>query len=276
MSEPDIARGAEEREDELRLLRAANQQLTLFALESQRKESTATAAYRQQAAFLVTVAHELRNPLLPLRLAAQMLTRARTDEAALAALQATITGQVADMSRLINDLLDGARVITGKFRLERTVVDMGSLVHLAVRTCTPAIEERGHTLSVSLPEAPIKVLGDRLRLVQVFDNLIGNAAKYTLPGGRIAIDVSVQGAEVAVSIKDNGTGISREALPHIFELYVQDEHVEGVAPGGLGVGLSVVRELVAAHEGSVVALSDRERGGSEFVVRLPLATVAFG
>jgi signal transduction histidine kinase len=274
MTPPLVARGAQECEDEVRLLRAENAQLAQSALESQRKESTATAAYQQQAAFLVTVAHELRNPLLPLRLAAQMLSRARTDEPAFEALQATISGQVADMGRLINDLLDGSRISTGKYRLERTVVDIVSLIHLAVRTCTPAIEERRHKLRVSMPAAPIKVLGDRLRLVQVFDNILGNAAKYTLPGGEIAIDVAVEGAEVAVSIKDNGTGITREALPRIFDLYVQDEHVEGVASGGLGIGLSVVRELVNAHEGSVIATSDRERGGSEFVVRLPLATVA--
>jgi len=273
MSESTVALQANECEDELRLLRADNRQLALSALESQRKESSATAAYRQQAAFLAIVAHELRSPLLPLKLAAQMLARARTDEAAFAALQATIAGQVADMSRLINDLLDGSRIATGKFRLERTVVDIVSLLHLSVRTCTPAIKERKHHLSVSLPEAPVKVLGDRLRLVQVFDNIIGNACKYTLPGGRIAVSASVQGAEVAVSIKDDGTGISPEALPHIFDLYVQDVHVEGVAAGGLGIGLSVVRELVAAHEGSVVALSDRDGRGSEFVVRLPLASV---
>ena len=274
MSHAEVARDAEHGQDEVRLLRAENRELTASALASQHKESTATAAYRQQAAFLATVAHELRNPLLPLRLATQMLTKARTDEVAFTALQSTISGQVADMGRLINDLVDGARVSTGKFRLERTVVDICSLILLAVRTCTPAVEERGHRLSVSLPQAPIKVLGDRLRLVQVFDNLIGNAAKYTLPGGEIAVGVSIQGAEVAVSIKDNGTGISREALPHIFELYVQDEHVEGVASGGLGIGLSVVKELVTAHEGSVLAFSDRERGGSEFVVRLPLASVS--
>ena len=274
MSEPLAASHSNEHQDEVRLLRAANRQLTLSAAESQRKESRATAAYRQQSAFLVTVVHELRNPLLPLRLAAQMLTGARANEPAHAALQATISAQVADMSRLINDLLDGSRASAGKFRLERTVVDIGSLIHLAVHTCTPAIEERKHHLSVVMPEAPIKVLGDRLRLVQVFDNLIGNAAKYTLPEGEIAIRVSVQGAQVAVSIKDNGTGISPEALPHIFELYSQDVHVEGVASGGLGIGLAVVRELVTAHEGSVVALSDRELGGSEFVVRLPLASVA--
>ena len=274
MSEPMVAREANELQDEVRLLRAVNQQLTLSALESQRREFTATAAYRQQSAFLVTAAHELRNPLLPIRLAAHMMTRASNDETALAALQATITAQVADMSRLINDLLDGSRVSTGKFRLERTVVEIGSLIHLALQTCAPAIEERKHRLSVALPEAPIKVLGDRLRLMQVFDNLINNAAKYTLPGGQIAIDVSVEGAEVAVTITDNGTGIGREALPHIFELYVQDAHAEGVAPGGLGIGLAVVRELVEAHEGSVVAFSDPERGGSEFVVRLPLATIA--
>jgi signal transduction histidine kinase len=273
MSEPLVARAAEDCEDELAVLRAANELLTLSTLEAQRKESIATAAYRQQAAFLVTVAHELRNPLLPLRLAAQMLARARTDEAAFAALQATISGQVADMSRLINDLLEGSRVGMGKFRLERTVVDLASLIHLAVRTCAPAIEERRHQITVSLPDGPIQVLGDRLRLVQVFGNLIGNACKYTLPGGRIGIEVVLAGGEVAVSIQDNGTGISREALPRIFDLYVQDKHVEGVASGGLGIGLSVVKELVTAHEGSVVASCDREQGGSEFVVRLPLASL---
>jgi diguanylate cyclase len=273
MSDREVARAAEQCEDEVSLLRAANRQLTLSALESQHRESTATAAYRQQSAFLVTVAHELRNPLLPLRLATQMLAKARTDEAAFTALQSTISGQVADMARLINDLLDGARISSGKFRLERTVIDICSVIHLAVRTSTPAMDERRHRVSVSLPQAPIKVLGDRLRLLQVFDNLIGNASKYTLPGGQIDVGVAIEGAEVAVSIKDNGTGISREALPHIFELYVQDQHVEGVVSGGLGIGLSVVKELVAAHEGSVRAFSDREAGGSEFVVRLPLASV---
>ena len=133
MSDLPDTRDANGCEDEVRLLRAANQQLSLSALEAQRRESSATAAYRQQAAFLVTVAHELRSPLLPLRLAAQMLTRPGNDEAALAALQATISGQVADMARLINDLLDGSRLGTGKFRLERTVVDIGTLIHLAVR-----------------------------------------------------------------------------------------------------------------------------------------------
>jgi len=258
-------------ESELGVLRAQNRELSLSAQAAQSRESTATAAYQQQTALLATVAHELRNPLLPIKLATQMLQRARTDDAAFAALQATITGQVADMGRLINDLLDGARVTTGKYRLERTVVDVVSLIHLAVRTCTPTIEERQHRLRVNLPQAPIRVLGDRLRLVQVFGNLIGNAAKYTLPGGELAIGVSVEGAEVAISFKDNGTGISAAALPHIFDLYVQDAHAEGVAPGGLGIGLALVRELVAAHEGSVGATSDAQAGGTEFVVRLPLA-----
>lgn len=274
MNGPPLLRTPAEYERELSVLRAAHDQLAASVQESQRKESTAVTAVRQQAAFLATVAHELRNPLLPLRLAAQMLTGARTDEAAFAALQATITSQVADMSRLINDLLDGSRISTGKFRLERTVVDIASIIHLAVRTCAVSIAERRHQLSIVLPEASIKVLGDRLRLVQVFDNLLGNASKYTLPGGRIAIAASVEGSEVAVSVKDNGTGISPQALPHIFDLYVQDVHVEGVASDGLGIGLAVVRQLVTAHEGTVVARSDRDGGGSEFVVRLPLATLA--
>ncbi|QJW85060.1 hypothetical protein HK414_20725 [Ramlibacter terrae] len=152
-------------EAELSALRAANRQLSLSAAAAQGRASTATAAYQQQSAFLATVAHELRNPLLPIKLATQMLQRARTDDDAFAALQATITGQVADMGRLINDLLDGARVTTGKYRLERTVVDVVSLIHggahLHARDRGAPAPSAGHAAPCADP-----VLGDRLRLVR--------------------------------------------------------------------------------------------------------------
>ncbi len=261
---------AESGRDDRDLLEA-NEHLVLAALASQELEATAQAAYRRQIAFLATVAHELRNPLMPLRLATHMLSRARADEAAHTKLQATITGQVGQITRLINDLLDGSRISTGKLRLERTVIDLAGVVGLAVDTCRPAMEERHHGFNVVMPAGPIKVLGDAARLAQVFGNLLGNAAKYTPEGGEISLQTTVTADTVSVTVADNGIGISAPALPHVFDLFVQDARATLVSPGGLGIGLAVVRELVKAHEGSVVARSAGPDRGSQFVVTLPLA-----
>ena len=252
-------------------LREANEQLVLAALESKELEATAKAAYHRQIAFLATVAHELRNPLMPLRLAAHMLNRARTDQAAHTKLQATIAGQVGQMTRLINDLLDGSRISTGKFRLERTVIDLSGVVDLAVEACRPAMDERNHSFSVVMPQEPIKVLGDAVRLAQVLGNLLGNAAKYTPEGGEISLQAAVTADTVSITVADNGIGISAPALPHVFDLFVQDARATVISPGGLGIGLAVVRELVKAHGGSVVARSAGPDLGSQFVVTLPLA-----
>jgi signal transduction histidine kinase len=254
-------------------LREANELLVIAALNSQELEATALEAHRRQVSFLATVAHELRNPLMPLRLAALMLDRARTDDLAHARLQATITGQVAQMTRLIGDLLDGSRISTGKFRLERTLIDLGGVVARAIETCQPAMDARRHKFTSSMPAGPVMMLGDTVRLVQVFSNLLENSSKYTPEGGEISLRGTLEGGAVVIAIRDNGIGISAKALPHVFDMFVRDAQA-AVSHDGLGIGLAIVRELVKAHEGVVSAQSAGEGKGSEFVVKLPLAVAA--
>lgn len=253
------------------LLRQANERLALAESDSKAVEATAFEAHRRQVEFLATVAHELRNPLMPLRLAALMLDRARTDDVAHAKLQATITGQVAQIARLIGDLLEGSRISTGKFRLVRTLIDIKDVLDRAMETCRPAMDERRHSFTCEVPAEPIMVLGDSVRLVQVFGNLLENASKYTPEGGVISMCVVLRPGAVAVSIADNGIGISAGALPHVFGMFVRDAHASASNEGGLGIGLAVVRELVKAHEGTVAARSEGVNQGSEFTVVLPLA-----
>jgi signal transduction histidine kinase len=252
-------------------LHAAQQLLAVAQSDAKLVEAVAVEAHRRQVTFLATVAHELRNPLMPLRLAAVMLDRARTDEAAHARLQATITGQVAQMTRLIGDLLEGSRISTGNFRLERTVIDLHGVLDRAIETSQPGMDARRHRFDRSPSSGPLMVLGDSVRLVQVFGNLLENASKYTLEGGAISLRVDTRGHAVVVTISDNGIGITEKALPHVFDMFVRDQHATEVHEGGLGVGLAVVRELIKAHEGSVTAASGGKNEGSEFVVTLPLA-----
>ncbi len=251
-------------------LRDVNEQLVLQAVASQEEEADTHAEHSRQITFLAMVAHELRNPLLPLRLAAQMLAQARDDDVKFAKLQATIAGQVAHMGRLIGDLLDGSRVSAGKFRLERSTIEIGPVVAAAIDTVKPAMDGRGQHFAASSPAQPLHVHGDAMRLVQALGNLLENAAKYTPEGGEISLAVVPRGAMVEIVIADNGIGISGEALPHVFELFVQDKHAVAASREGLGIGLAVVRDLVEAHGGSVVANSAGRGRGSEFVVLLPL------
>jgi diguanylate cyclase len=250
-------------------LRDANEKLVLAALNSRELEAEAEHANKRHVAFLAMAAHELRNPLLPLRLAANMLTRSRTEEE-LKKLQETINGQVSHMARMISDLLDGSRISTGKFRLERAVVDLSAILDVAVETCEPAMDERHHRFKRLGPSESLHVNGDRMRLVQVFSNLLENAAKYSPVGGEISMTTEVLRDKVAITVSDNGIGISEQALPRVFELFVQDEHAAAHNSGGMGIGLAVVRELVDAHGGNVVAASAGKDLGSQFVVTLPL------
>jgi len=252
-------------------LREANEQLVVAALSSQELEADAELAHGKQIKFLAMAAHELRNPLLPLRLAAQMMTRAHTDDQLLVRLQATINGQVTHMARLIGDLLDGSRISTGKFRLERSTVDLSGVIELAIETCQPAMDVRRHQFSRVGAPGPLMLHADAVRLVQVFSNLLENAAKYTPEDGTISLNAKVQDDAVTVTVSDNGIGITAQALPHVFDLFVQDEHATAHNQGGLGIGLAVVRELVEAHGGTVVAASAGPGLGSQFVVTLPLA-----
>lgn len=252
-------------------LREANEQLLVTALGAQEIEADAELAHNRQIKFLAMAAHELRNPLLPLRLAAQMITRAQSDAQLLLKLQATINGQVSHMARLIGDLLDGSRISTGKFRLERSRVDLSGILESAIQTGHPAMDVRRHRFRRIGSPGPFYVQADPVRLVQVFTNLLENAAKYTPENGAITLKALMLAESVEISITDNGIGITAKALPHIFDLFVQDDHAAAHNQGGLGIGLAVVRELVEAHGGTVVASSAGRDLGSKFTVALPLA-----
>ncbi len=251
-------------------LREANEQLVLGALTSQDMQSRAEVKHRQQVKFIAMVAHELRNPLNPIRTAAELLNRVRGDQELLANLQAIIERQVAHMSRLIDDLLDGSRADLGKLRLQLATVDVLDVISVAVDTCRPAMEARHQHLVLNLPAAPLNMEGDHLRLAQIMSNLLDNASKYTPKGGAITLTAKADDDAIVVVVADNGIGITSDALAHIFELFVQDERALALQNGGLGIGLAVVRDLVEAHGGTVVARSPGTDRGSEFIVRLPL------
>lgn len=255
------------------LLLQANEQLVFATLSARGLEAQAQEAHRLQLAFLAMVAHELRSPLMPLQLAGQMLDRVRLDERLLLKLQATIMAQVAQISRLIGDLVDGSRIGAGKFALEFQNVEMGPVFETAIGTCRAAMEARHQQFDHALPSGPLQVKGDRVRLVQVFANLLDNACKYTPAGGSIALEAIATADMLQVTVRDSGIGISAEMLPRVFDLFVQEARAAVVNRSGLGIGLAVVRELVTAHGGTVVASSGGTGGGSSFVVSLPLLGV---
>jgi signal transduction histidine kinase len=250
---------------------ALRNQVKALRQELAQVTSASREAHLRQLSFLTTIAHELRNPLMPLRLAALMLDGARNDEVAYAAHQATIKGQVAQITRLIGDLLEGSSIGAGKFRLERKLLDVGGVLDRVVETCRPSMDARHQRFDVTRPTGALMVLGDAARLIQVFGNLLENSSRYTPEGGVISLSAATVGNCVVVAVKDNGIGITAKALPHVFDIFVRDARATVVNEVGLGVGLAVVRELVKAHEGGVVAHSAGEDAGSEFVVRLPVA-----
>lgn len=250
-------------------LREANEQLVLAALGAQELQAAAEQAHRQQTHFLAVLAHELRNPLAPIRTAAALLPQVRSDE--LPRMQAIIERQVAHMSRLVGDLLDVSRVRTGKLRLERQPMDLARILDEAVDACGPAMATRLQRFRVQVPAGALPVHGDADRLAQVFSNLLDNASKYTPVAGGIGLLVEVGSHGIVVTVSDSGIGITAQALPHVFDPFVQDTHAIGFNGAGLGIGLTVVRELVEAHGGTVVATSAGTGLGSEFVVTLPLA-----
>jgi diguanylate cyclase (GGDEF)-like protein len=260
-----------EQQPHLRELLEANEQLVIAALTAQQLEAQTEEAYPRQTKFLAMVAHELRNPLIPIQTAAGLLNRALTDEPLLAQLQAAIKRQVSLVSRLVDDLLDGSRVSSGKFRLECSVVEMAGILSLAVETCRPAVEARSQSLTIHLAPAPLLVIGDPLRLGQIFSNLLDNASKYTAKGGEVSLMAVVLDRTLQVTVSDNGIGIMSEALPNIFELFMQDARAVAHYNGGLGIGLAVVRDLVEAHGGTVTARSPGRDLGSDFIVTLPMS-----
>jgi signal transduction histidine kinase/CheY-like chemotaxis protein len=223
-------------------------------------------ANRSKDEFLAMLGHELRNPLSPIVTALQLM-RVRGGDVMLKE-RTIIERQVKHMARLVDDLLDVSRVARGKVVLSRAPVELAEVLAKAVETVSPALEERSHQLSVSVPARGLVVDGDEERLAQVFDNLLNNAGKFTEPGGHIQIVAEARDGRARVSIRDNGAGMDATQLPHIFDLFMQ---ARDGARGGLGIGLTIVRNLVALHGGTVAAHSEGPGRGSEFVVELPLA-----
>jgi two-component system CheB/CheR fusion protein len=173
------------------------------------------------------------------------------------------------LTRLVDDLLDVSRIVQGKLTLQKTDVDVATLIDHAVEESRPFIELRRHTLTVSVPPEPVMVNGDNVRLTQVIANLLDNAAKYTPEGGRIWLHATRENGEAIISVRDSGEGIAEDLLPHLFDLFIQAERTLDRAKGGLGLGLTIVRNIVGMHGGRVEVSSQGHGKGSEFVVRLP-------
>ena len=224
---------------------------------------------RSKSEFLAILAHELRNPLAPIRNAVQILNR----ECALApesqwALSA-IERQVRQMARLIDDLVDVARITSNRFDLRRERVDLASVLRLAIETSGTLLRAAGQEFTTVLPESPIYLDADPIRLAQAVSNLLNNAAKFTDRGGHIWLVVERNGSDAEITVRDTGVGISRAMLPHVFEMFTQGEQAHSRTLGGLGIGLTLVKRLIEMHGGTVAADSAGQNMGSTFVIRLP-------
>ena len=233
-------------------------------------------ADRRKDEFVATLAHELRNPLAPIRNAVRILEAKGPGEPELVWGRAVIERQAAYMARLLEDLLDVSRIAQGKLDLRRTLVPLAGVIEAAVETSRAAIESGAHKLQVLLPGEPVQVDADPVRLAQVFSNLLTNAAKYTPQGGSITLEAREDGHEVAVTVRDTGIGIAPEMLGKLFQMYSQAAPALQRAQGGLGIGLSLVRGLVQLHGGRVEAHSPGPHKGSEFTVHLPLPVADAG
>jgi len=241
--------------------------------DRRRTEAERVEADRRKDEFIAILAHELRNPLAPVRNAAHYLKLKGPTDPDLKRSVDMIERQVAQMSRLIDDLLDVSRISRGILELRREHVSLSEVFESALDACRDEIQAKGHRLRTSVPPDPIQLHADRERLVQVLSNLIGNAAKYTPTGGQIDLAVAARNGKVEVAVKDNGIGIPPGKLPEIFELFTRvDQSLEG--QGGLGIGLTLVRQLVELHGGTVEARSKGIGYGSEFIVTLPIIATA--
>lgn len=225
---------------------------------------------RRKDEFLATLAHELRNPLAPIRTGLQLIQLSDEKTTSLQKTIPMMERQVTQLVRLIDDLMDVSRISRGKIDLRKEEILLSEAIHNAIETSRPLIEKMEHELVLSMPPEPIVLEADLTRLSQVFMNLLNNAAKYSDRGGRIFLAVVQRDAEVILSIKDNGIGIAADQLPRIFDMFAQVACSTDKAQGGLGIGLSLVKRLVEMHNGSVEAKSDGEGKGSEFIVRLPI------
>jgi PAS domain S-box-containing protein len=234
-------------------------------------EEALREADRLKDEFLATLAHELRNPLAPITNSLEIL-KLQGDADKVSPTTAIIERQVRHLVHLVDDLLDVSRLRRGKIELRKERTTIAAIVARAVETVQPLLKVQRHDLTVSVPDEPLYVDGDPVRLIQVLGNLLANAAKYTDVGGKLSLIVERVGEEMLVRVRDNGIGISVELLPRVFDLFVQADHSTTRAQGGLGIGLTLVKSLVEMHGGQVAVASEGPGKGSEFSVRLPLAT----
>jgi PAS domain S-box-containing protein len=235
------------------------------ALEDALKE-----ADRRKDEFIATLAHELRNPMGPIVNAAMLLRQGQPTDSRLQWSCEVIDRQVKHLTRLLHDLLDISRISTGKIELLKERLTLSQALRSAMESSQPLMEQRAHSLEVTLPSEPVFLHGDPVRLAQVFANLLNNSAKYTQPGGRIRLMAKRHGNEAVVSVHDNGMGIAHDKLPHVFDMFFQADGGFERAHGGLGIGLSLAKRLVEMHGGSIEARSEGIGKGSEFSVSLPI------
>jgi PAS domain S-box-containing protein len=239
--------------------------------ERRRVEKALREADRKKDEFLAMLAHELRNPLVPIRNGLKVLKLAGNDPVRAEEARSIMDQALNQMVRLVDDLLDVSRITTGKLQLRKERVDLATVVQNAVEATRPLIDAQGHKLTVTLPPAPVLLDADPTRLAQVFSNLLNNAAKYSEDGGDITLSAELAGDEVRVRVTDKGIGIAADHLPRIFEMFAQVDTAFDRSQGGLGIGLSLVKGLVEMHGGGVQAHSDGPGMGSQFVVCLPTA-----
>jgi signal transduction histidine kinase len=263
----ELERRVRERTAELAM---ANQALKAEVAERTRAEQALREMNRRKDEFLSMLAHELRNPLVPIRNALEIMRLGGNKPVVVESSRAMIERQIRQMVRLIDDLLDMARMSRGTIQLKRERVEVSRIVAAAVESCRPLIDDAGHNLTVSLPAEPIILDADPTRLTQIILNLLSNAAKYTELGGRIWLTAALSDSQAVFRIRDTGLGIAPESLPGIFEMFPHVDRPQDGSQSGLGIGLSLVRTLATLHGGSVEAHSGGPGQGSEFVVRLPL------
>jgi PAS domain S-box-containing protein len=235
-----------------------------------RAEHGLREADRRKDEFLATLAHELRNPLAPIRNGLQILRLTGADPTAVPQIHEMLERQVNHLVRLVDDLMEVARVTRGRIELRKEAVDLGAMVRSAVDTSRPLIEAARHELVVESPAEPVTLVADPVRLAQVIANLLNNAAKYTEEGGRITVSARREDDQAVVAVRDSGIGIPADVLPRVFDLFAQADRTYHRAQGGLGIGLTLARTLVELHGGTVAARSEGLGHGSEFIVRLPL------
>ena len=266
----ELQERVEERSASLETMNAA---LLSEVAERRRAERELRDVDRRKNEFLATLAHELRNPLAPIQLATEMLAclgDGEEDRARAAEARKVIERQVTHLVRLVDDLLDISRIKHGKVGLRPEPVSLATVVESALEAARPLFLGRRHALEVTLPEAPVVLLGDPVRLAQILTNLLSNAARYTEPGGRIRVEAACEGDAVVLRVVDSGIGIPAAELAHIFTMFSQAARADEVDGGGLGIGLALAKQLAELHGGSLTAASEGPGKGSAFTLRLPL------